>query len=98
MESNKPLPERFRLHRPLGRGASGEVLLVGDLLRGRDVALKVLDDPGNPAFRAEFPTLARLSHPSLVRILEWIDGNLCRCCGYPRILKAVHRAAGQAGR
>jgi serine/threonine protein kinase len=74
MESNKPLPERFRLHRPLGRGASGEVLLVGDLLRGRDVALKVLDDPDDPAFRAEFPTLARLSHPSLVRVLEWIDG------------------------
>jgi len=74
MESNKPLPERFRLHRPLGRGASGEVLLVGDLLRGRDVALKVVDAPDDPVLRAHFPTLARLSHPSLVRILEWIDG------------------------
>lgn len=74
MESKKPLPERFRLHRPLGRGVSGEVLLVGDLLRGRDVALKVLDAPDDPALWAHFPTLARLSHPSLVRILEWIEG------------------------
>lgn len=74
MEPNKPLPERFRWHRSLGRGASGHVALVGDLLRGRDVALKVLDHPEDPGLRAHFPTLARLSHPSLVRILEWIDG------------------------
>lgn len=73
MKPNK-LPERFRLHRPLGRGVSGEVLLVGDLLRGRDVALKVLDAPYDPALWAHFPALARLSHPSLVRILEWIEG------------------------
>jgi len=35
-------------------------------------------------------------HPSEEEILEWMDGNLCRCCGYPRILDAIRRAAKQA--
>ncbi len=31
--------------------------------------------------------------PTDAEILEALDGSLCRCCGYPRILAAVHRAA-----
>jgi len=31
--------------------------------------------------------------PSEEEILSWMNGNICRCCGYPRILQAVHRAA-----
>lgn len=31
--------------------------------------------------------------PSDEEILSWMNGNICRCCGYPKILKAVHRAA-----
>jgi aerobic-type carbon monoxide dehydrogenase small subunit (CoxS/CutS family) len=34
--------------------------------------------------------------PNEEEILEWMDGNLCRCCGYPRILNAIRRAAKQA--
>jgi len=33
-------------------------------------------------------------HPSRAEIVQWMDGNLCRCCGYPRILAAIERAAG----
>lgn len=33
-------------------------------------------------------------HPSEEEIVSAMDGNLCRCCGYPRILKAVRQAAG----
>lgn len=33
-------------------------------------------------------------HPSDAQIAEGLNGNLCRCCGYPRILAAVRRAAG----
>jgi aerobic-type carbon monoxide dehydrogenase small subunit (CoxS/CutS family) len=35
-------------------------------------------------------------HPSDEEILEWINGNLCRCNGYPKILRAIRRAAGKA--
>jgi aerobic-type carbon monoxide dehydrogenase small subunit (CoxS/CutS family) len=35
-------------------------------------------------------------HPSDEEILEWMNGNLCRCNGYPKILRAIHRAAGKA--
>lgn len=41
--------------------------------------------------------LRETPHPTDEQILAAVDGNLCRCCDYPRILKAVHRAA-EAGR
>jgi aerobic-type carbon monoxide dehydrogenase small subunit (CoxS/CutS family) len=34
--------------------------------------------------------------PSDAQIIEGMDGHLCRCCGYPRILAAVRRAAALA--
>lgn len=37
--------------------------------------------------------LERNPNPSQEQILEWMNGNLCRCCGYTRILSAVRRAA-----
>ena len=40
--------------------------------------------------------LERNPRPSEAQILEGMNGNLCRCCGYPRILAAVRRAAGTA--
>lgn len=38
--------------------------------------------------------LAENPHPSDDEIVSWMNGHLCRCCGYPRILSAVRRAAG----
>jgi aerobic-type carbon monoxide dehydrogenase small subunit (CoxS/CutS family) len=37
-------------------------------------------------------------NPTDEQILAALDRNLCRCCGYPKILKAVRRAAAQGGR
>jgi len=37
--------------------------------------------------------LERNPHPTDEEIVESMDGNLCRCCGYPKILNAIHRAA-----
>lgn len=34
-----------------------------------------------------------LSHPDDARIATELAGHVCRCCTYPRILAAVHRAA-----
>jgi len=36
--------------------------------------------------------------PSDAEILAWMDAQLCRCCGYPKILKAVRRTAAEAKR
>jgi aerobic-type carbon monoxide dehydrogenase small subunit (CoxS/CutS family) len=37
--------------------------------------------------------LARVPHPNDARIAAELAGHLCRCCTYPRIRAAVHRAA-----
>lgn len=31
--------------------------------------------------------------PSRAEIVEWMDGNICRCCNYPSIINAVERAS-----
>ena len=31
--------------------------------------------------------------PTDDEIVEWMNGNLCRCCDYPRIVAAVRRAS-----
>jgi len=36
-------------------------------------------------------------HPTDAQIVDALNGNLCRCCGYVRILAAVRRAAQQEG-
>ena len=41
--------------------------------------------------------LQETPHPTDEQILTAVNGNLCRCCDYPRILKAVHRAAEAGG-
>jgi carbon-monoxide dehydrogenase small subunit len=33
-------------------------------------------------------------HPTDDEIRSWMNKNLCRCCGYPRVTQAVRRAAG----
>jgi CO/xanthine dehydrogenase Mo-binding subunit/aerobic-type carbon monoxide dehydrogenase small subunit (CoxS/CutS family) len=37
--------------------------------------------------------LARIPHPDDARIAAELSGHVCRCCTYPRIRAAVHRAA-----
>lgn len=46
-------------------------------------------------------TVALLSEkpkPTDDEVLAWMNPQICRCCGYPRILKAVHRAVAQANK
>jgi len=38
--------------------------------------------------------LERNPRPTEAQVVEGMNGNLCRCCGYPRIVAAVRRAAG----
>jgi aerobic carbon-monoxide dehydrogenase small subunit len=37
--------------------------------------------------------LERNPEPDGEQIAEWMNGNLCRCCGYPNIVAAIRRAA-----
>ena len=49
------------------------------------------------AIMALLPPERRVAHdPTEAEIVAWMDGNLCRCGGYPRIVKAVRRAAASA--
>jgi len=38
--------------------------------------------------------LEKTSAPSREQIIEGMNGNLCRCCGYTRIIAAVERVVG----
>lgn len=37
--------------------------------------------------------LRKIPNPTRAEIIDGLNGNLCRCCSYPNILKAVERAA-----
>lgn len=69
------LDDRYRLDGHLASGGTAEVYVARDLRLDRDVAVKVLKERAtlNAAaerFEAEARTLARLSHPGIVTILD----------------------------
>lgn len=64
---------RFQLRERLGRGAVAEVFRAVDLAGGPDVAVKVAvdrSDKQHERIRNEAAVLARLHHPSIIRIIE----------------------------
>ena len=72
---------RYRLERRIAGGGMATVWLAHDAQLGRAVAIKVFSDvlATDPAyrhrFRREAKTAADLSHPNLVRIFDFGDGN-----------------------
>ena len=62
----------FRIVRPLGSGAMGDVFLADDELLGRQVAIKFVRQADRPEMRARFlleaRALARLQHPNVVTV------------------------------
>lgn len=42
--------------------------------------------------------LSRTPHPSDEQIISAMDGNVCRCGTYPRIMEAIRRAADAKGK
>jgi serine/threonine-protein kinase len=75
------LKDRYRLKRLLGRGGMASVWLGHDKVLDRPVAIKVLSDSiaSDPEFVARFrreaKVAARLSHPSLVGIYDYAEGD-----------------------
>ena len=39
--------------------------------------------------------LGQQPHPTTEQIIEWMQGNLCRCGTYPRIIRAIQQAAAE---
>src|SRR5690606_36745698 len=67
------LPPRYRTLRPLGQGGFGDVMLVHDVDRAEDIAMKRLArmDPASiRRFKNEFRVLQGLRHPALARLHE----------------------------
>jgi len=65
------LADRYEVLGPLGRGGMADVYRARDTALDREVAVKVLRDAAHSErFRAEARTLAMLSHPGLVTVLD----------------------------
>lgn len=74
-EETPVLADRYRLDEILGRGGMAEVWRATDPVLDRSVAVKLLRDTADEEadrlrFTAEARTLARLSHPGLVMLLD----------------------------
>ena len=74
-EETPVLADRYRLEEILGRGGMAEVWRATDPVLHRPVAVKMLRDTADDEsdrlrFTAEARTLARLSHPGLVMLLD----------------------------
>jgi eukaryotic-like serine/threonine-protein kinase len=72
---------RFRAVRRIDAGGMGEVWEADDTLLGRRVAIKVLveelaDDPvAVRRFRREARATAKLDHPNVIRVFDFVDGD-----------------------
>ncbi|MDF1664814.1 MAG: serine/threonine-protein kinase, partial [Planctomycetota bacterium] len=66
---------RYKIHRPLGQGGMGLVLLGEDRQSGDEVAIKVLlgkvSERGLQRFKREAKTLGVLNHPGTVRLRDY---------------------------
>ncbi len=75
------IAERYRLADEIGRGAMGIVYQAHDTLLERDVALKQLAPhlAHDPAFTERFVrearALAKLSHPNIVQVFDFINAD-----------------------
>ena len=81
MQQQQIFSDRYRLVNHIARGGMAQVYLARDLLLDRPVALKVLfpelsvDRAFVERFRREAKAAANLSHPNIVSIYDWGQGE-----------------------
>src|ERR1700730_16073564 len=81
MTSQQVFSDRYELVGHVARGGMAQVYLAKDLLLDRPVALKVLfpelsvDRSFVERFRREAQAAANLSHPNIVSIYDWGEGE-----------------------
>jgi aerobic-type carbon monoxide dehydrogenase small subunit (CoxS/CutS family) len=93
----------FSCQVPVSQAAGREVVTVEGLATGEELhpVQRAFLEEG--AFQCGYCTpgmmvatvalLARHPRPTEEQIVNGLEGNVCRCCTYPRIVKAVRRAA-----
>ena len=74
------LGDRYRLHGEVARGAMARVYRADDLVRGGEVAIKVIRPElaaalGHDRFLQEIRILARLHHPNILPLLDSREGG-----------------------
>src|SRR5918996_1868609 len=73
--------DRFQAVRRIDAGGMGEIWEADDTLLGRRVAIKVLvqELAGDPVamrrFRREARATAKLDHPNVIRVFDFVDGE-----------------------
>ena len=83
MNAGEHIQGRYRLEQELGKGGMATVWRAHDLRLERPVAMKFLMPPmaEDPEFLVRFFTeaqqVARLSHPNVVRVLDFGEGDDC---------------------
>ena len=81
MSSQQVFSDRYELVNHIARGGMAQVYLAKDVLLDRPVALKVLfpelsvDRAFVERFRREAKAAANLSHPNIVSIYDWGQGE-----------------------
>jgi serine/threonine-protein kinase len=81
MSSQQVFSDRYEMIRHIARGGMAQVYLAQDLLLDRPVALKVLfpelsiDQAFVERFRREAKAAANLTHPNIVSIYDWGQGE-----------------------
>src|SRR5579863_9863104 len=81
MAPSEVFSDRYEMVRHIARGGMAQVYLARDLLLDRPVALKVLfpelsvDRAFVERFRREAKAAANLSHPNIVSIYDWGQGE-----------------------
>lgn len=81
MTQQQVFSDRYELVRHVARGGMAQVYLARDILLDRPVALKVLfpelsvDPSFVERFRAEAKAAANLSHPNIVAVYDWGQGE-----------------------
>src|SRR5919107_350595 len=72
---------RYRVVRRIDAGGMGEIWEADDTLLGRRVAIKVLveelagDRVAMRRFRREARATAKLDHPNVIRVFDFVDGD-----------------------
>lgn len=88
---------------PVARAQNKEIVTIEGLARGETLhrvqEAFLLEDAMQCGYCVPGMILTAVSlleknpNPSREQIVEWMNGNICRCCGYTRILAALSRAA-----